>query len=74
MYNLNAVGKHFLGETKVDLKAHEMFEIHQETMRMMQMMERETGQEDEDLMLDQYFKSIQGHEREEKTLYENLFF
>ena len=27
MYNLNAVGKHFLGETKVDLKAHEMFEI-----------------------------------------------
>ena len=23
----------FLGETKVDLKAHEMFEIHQETMR-----------------------------------------
>lgn len=66
MYNLNAVGKHFLGETKVDLKAHEMFEIHQETMRMMEMMERETGQEDEDLMMDEYFKSIEGHEREEK--------
>lgn len=66
MYNLNAVGKHFLGETKVDLKAHEMFKIHQETMRMMEMMERETGQEDEELMMDEYFKSIEGQEREEK--------
>ena len=58
MYNLNAVGKHFLGETKVDLKAHEMFQIHQETMRMMEMMEKETGQEDEDLMMDEYFEKI----------------
>ena len=66
MYNLNAVGKHFLGETKVDLKAHEMFQIHQETVRMMEMMGKETGQEDEDLMMDEYFKSIEGHEREEK--------
>lgn len=30
MYNLSAVGKHFIGETKVDLKPIEMFEIHQE--------------------------------------------
>jgi DNA polymerase elongation subunit (family B)/dihydrofolate reductase len=58
MYNLNAVGRHFLGETKVDLKAHEMFEIHQETMRMMEMMKKETGQEDEDLMMDEYFEKI----------------
>ena len=58
MYNLNAVGKHFLGETKVDLKAHEMFEIHQETMRMMDMMQKQTNQDDEDLMMDEYFECI----------------
>ena len=35
MYNLTAVGKHFLGESKVDLKAHEMFEIHKRMVDMM---------------------------------------
>ena len=59
MYNLNSVGKHFLGETKVDLKAHEMFEIHQETMRMMEMMKNQTNQEDEDLMMKEYFESLE---------------
>ena len=43
MYNLNAVGKHFLGETKVDLKAHEMFEIHKEMMDMIDHFRKITG-------------------------------
>ena len=47
MYNLNAVGKHFLGETKVDLKAHEMFQIHQEMMNMVEYIQKTTGIEDE---------------------------
>ena len=47
MYNLNAVGKHFLGETKVDLKAHEMFQIHLEMTQMIEYIQKTTGIEDE---------------------------
>jgi DNA polymerase elongation subunit (family B) len=35
MYNLSSVGKHFLGEDKVDLKAHEMFAIHKQIIDIM---------------------------------------
>ena len=45
MYNLSAVGKHFLGEEKFDLKAHEMFAIHQEMMEQLKVLTELTGKE-----------------------------
>ena len=45
MYNLSAVGKHFLGEEKFDLKAHEMFAIHQEMMKQLDVLKELTGKE-----------------------------
>ena len=43
MYNLNSVGKFFLGESKVDLKAHEMFQIHKSMMDISKEIKSETG-------------------------------
>ena len=45
MYNLTAVGKHFLGESKVDLKAHEMFAIHKRMVDMMSIIMQRTNQD-----------------------------
>lgn len=47
MYNLNSVGKFFLGETKVDLKAHEMFEIHKTIMDLSAEIKEVTGKDDD---------------------------
>jgi len=55
MYNLNAVGKHFLGETKVDLKAQEMFDIHGRIMDTMTEIREITEIEDDD---DKALKSL----------------
>lgn len=46
MYNLSAVGKHFLGEEKYDLKARDMFKIHQKTAEAMDTIEELTGEID----------------------------
>lgn len=43
MYNLSSVGKHFLGEVKVDLKPHEMFAIHQNVMKAIDTLQELTG-------------------------------
>ena len=52
MYNLNAVGKFFLGESKVDLKAHEMFQIHQDMMSCMESVKTVTGETDDQQCLE----------------------
>lgn len=62
MYNLNAVGKHFLGETKVDLKAHEMFEIHKEMMDMIEYFKKKTGLEDEKEMMEKIKTMVRNKE------------
>lgn len=46
MYNLATVGKHFLGETKVDLKAHEMFAIHKNIVDNMYLLMTKTEEAD----------------------------
>lgn len=46
-YNLSTVGKHFLGEDKVDLKAHEMFKIHHDIMETMDKIKEMTGLDDD---------------------------
>ena len=45
MYNLASVGNHFLGESKVDLKAHEMFQIHKEITEIVSVAKETTGLE-----------------------------
>ena len=47
MYNLDSVGKHFLGESKVDLKAHEMFAIHEKVTNVMEEIQEITGESDD---------------------------
>lgn len=54
MYNLTAVGKHFLGESKVDLKAREMFEIHKRMVDMMSVIMQRTNTENYDQALKAY--------------------
>ena len=46
MYNLSAVGKHFLGEEKFDLKPWEMFAVHKEMMDCLEILEELTGEND----------------------------
>ena len=56
MYNLTSVGKHFLGESKVDLKAHEMFAIHKKVVDMMSVLMHRTKTENYDQALRIYDK------------------
>ena len=56
MYNLSSVGKHFLGEVKVDLKAHEMFAIHKRMVDMMSVLTQRTNSEDYQAALKAYEK------------------
>lgn len=46
LYNLSAVGKHFLGEEKFDLKAHEMFAIHKRMADAIEVLKELTDEED----------------------------
>jgi len=56
LYNLSAVGKHFLGEEKFDLKAHEMFAIHKEMMDQLKELEELTETEEDYLEAIKIFK------------------
>ena len=56
LYNLSAVGKKFLGEEKFDLKAHQMFEIHQEIMKEIAELEELTETENDYLIAIEKFK------------------
>ena len=46
LYNLSSVGKHFLGEEKFDLKPWEMFAIHQEMAKQIEVLKEITDEED----------------------------
>ena len=61
MYNLTAVGKHFLGESKVDLKAHEMFAIHKRIVDMMSIMMERYEKEN-------YKETIEAYEKDASKL------
>lgn len=63
MYNLNSVGKFFLGETKVDLKAHEMFEIHKKIMDLSEEIKTATGKEDDHEAYQALFDNIEENKK-----------
>jgi len=72
MYNLTAVGKHFLGESKVDLKAHEMFEIHKRMVDMMSVIMQRTNTENYDQALAAFEKDKSILTSEELVAFEKV--
>lgn len=71
MYNLNAVGKHFLGETKVDLKAQEMFDIHEKISDVMEEIKEITGETEDDVAF-QKLKEFVKNKQISKTTFKNI--
>ena len=71
MYNLNAVGKHFLGETKVDLKAQEMFDIHEKISDIMEEIKEITGETEDDVAF-QKLKEFVKNKEISKTTFKNI--
>ena len=63
MYNLNSVSKYFLGENKVDLKPHEMFEIHKKFIDLEDELNKLVGTNEYSKFLEIY-KTLEGPQKE----------
>lgn len=68
MYNLNAVGKYFLGETKVDLKPHEMFESYALSMDMMKILKEKYNTTDDIEVMEKMWKDENLNEKLETAI------
>ena len=63
MYNLNSVSKYFLGENKVDLKPHEMFEIHKKFIDLEEELNKIVGENSYD-NFEQVYQTMDGEQKE----------
>lgn len=57
IYSLAAVGKKFIGDTKLDLKAYEMFQIHKKMTDMLHIIMERTKTEDYNSAYEEYKKN-----------------